>query len=480
MFSSLLAIPSTLVVLLLYYMFSVVFPRSGGEYVYVGRTLHPSLGFTVNAVMTLCYVSVGAVEATWVSTFTFGPMFSLLNLEGWTSVSPIATFFSVPINQLAIGVLMVVLFNLLYLFGNRVAFATKKVLFVITGIGMVIYIAAMVSMSNSSFVANWNSVSSFSYNQVISTASTAGLYSTSVIFPVSTVAIAIIYADLAVNGGQMSAYAGGEVRNPQRNQLIGMVGSAAVFFALMFVVIATAYSTMGYNFVTSISYLAVNGNANYVLPAPLPALWVVVSYVMRSPIFTIVMAIGFLASTIGNIMVITFEATRIVFAWSFDAVIPTKFSDVNERFHTPHYALLLIVVVETLFVYLTLFTAFSAFLTYEVPCIFTVVTVVGIAAVALPYEKRWKDLFSSCPRIITRKVAGVPLMVIVGVLAIVDGIVIAYVSTAPQISGPFTPEYLYMAVGFFVCGFAAYWASHLIQKRRGIPVDLMQRAIPPE
>src|ERR671933_840473 len=48
-----------------YLYFTVVMPRSGGDYVWVSRTLHPSLGFIVNFSLTFVFL-------TWVAfNFTF-------------------------------------------------------------------------------------------------------------------------------------------------------------------------------------------------------------------------------------------------------------------------------------------------------------------------------------------------------------------------------------------------------------------------
>src|SRR5439155_14943240 len=60
-----IATPLVLCFGLVYLYFTQLMPRSGGDYVWVSRTLHPSLGFLVNFSLTFVFL-------TWVAfNFTF-------------------------------------------------------------------------------------------------------------------------------------------------------------------------------------------------------------------------------------------------------------------------------------------------------------------------------------------------------------------------------------------------------------------------
>src|SRR5579862_9641053 len=48
--ASLITLIPCLIIAYLYAQLAAAFPRSGGDYVFVGRLLHPSLGFVVNFV----------------------------------------------------------------------------------------------------------------------------------------------------------------------------------------------------------------------------------------------------------------------------------------------------------------------------------------------------------------------------------------------------------------------------------------------
>jgi len=476
--STALALGSSLVMAIMYYQFSTIFPRSGGDYVYIGRTLHPSLGMMCNFVVFLIFVSAAGLFAVYVSSFGFGPMFAILGLlYGSSYLSSVASSFTVPFNQFILGIVLLVLLNVFVFLGTRMTFLAQKTLFVITYLGIIVYIVAMAVTPHSSFVTNFNSVSSTSYDQIIAAAQSAG--ANSVGYNWNDTFGAVVYANLAVLGYISTSYVGGEVRAPEKGQLLGIVGSVFVYIAFMIAAVGVTYLTMGHDFLASIGYLAVNGNGNYTLPAPLPILTALAGMGTLSGPLEVLLGVAIIATLFGCIIALTFCSSRIIFAWAFDAVIPTKFADVNERFQSPHYSLILMTVLEVFFVYLTIYTPAMAYLTYNVTGEFAVLAVLGVAAIVFPY-RRWKSLFEASSWVVNRKIAGVPVIVIMGVLSILDGIWIADATLSPQISGPFNPAYISMTGLFFVAGFVYYWLSYVIQKRRGIPVDIMHSEVPPE
>jgi len=69
---------------------------------------------------------------------------------------------------------------------------------------------------------------------------------------------------------------------------------------------------------------------------------------------------------------------------------------------------------------------------------------------------------------------------ILGLIQLVLGMSIAYASLLPAIAGPLNPFYISFVVGLFVVCFVFYWLSYMVQKSRGIPLDLALRELPPE
>ena len=167
-----------------------------------------------------------------------------------------------------------------------------------------------------------------------------------------------------------------------------------------------------------------------------------------------------------------------MFAWSFDRVFPTKFAAVDDKYHVPYISLIAIIIVNLIFVYLTVYTTISAFFTYVVTGAFSVFAIVGLAGILLPYKR--KDIFNASPSIVTRKIGGLPLIVIVGAANVVIGILVAYASLLPALVGPLNPTYIGFVAGLFLLGFVIYYVAYAIQKSRGISLALLHKEIPPE
>ena len=61
-------------IMAVYYLFSVSMPRSGGEYVYVSRILHPSLGLFANWSLTIIGISWTGELTSWLVTYGIAPL----------------------------------------------------------------------------------------------------------------------------------------------------------------------------------------------------------------------------------------------------------------------------------------------------------------------------------------------------------------------------------------------------------------------
>ena len=477
--SSLLALAPALLIAVVYAQMSAAFPRSGGDYVFVGRILHPSLGFMVNFVLTVINVSVIGVEAVWITQYALGPMFNLLGLiDGNSAYTSIATVLTAQTNEFIIGAVVAVALPLIMFFGTNIAFKLQSLLFFVTLISVIVFIAVIASISPSTFSSNFASLSGTTTQSVINSATSAGA---KLGFNNNETVLGIVYTYLAVSGFWASTYVGGEVKQPARSQLIGMISAPVLYVLLMIGAILVSYASMGHNFLASINYLFLNNPSAYTLPSGSspPVLQFLAGYASKNAGVVIIMYAGLLATLFAYMLATTFACVRCVFAWSFDSIIPTKFSDVDKRYNVPQFALGLLIVINLIFVILEVYTpAVTAFFTYVVTGVFAALVFVGLAAVIFPYTR--KDWFNLAPPITKKKVGGVPVISILGVALIIVSLFIGYASLLPSLVGPLNATYVSFVPGLFVAGFAIYWVSYAIQKKRGVPVEKLQKEIPPE
>jgi amino acid transporter len=475
--SSILALAPALLIAFVYVQFSAAFPRSGGDYIFVGRILHPSLGFMVNFVLTIINISVIGVEAVWITTFAVAPMLNMLGaITGNTSLATLATSLSTTTNEFIIGAIFAVIIPLVMFFGTNAAFKLQGLLFFITLAAVLIFIGVIAATSSSTFSSNFATLSGSTTSKVIAAATSAGANVSG--YNNSDTLLGIVYTYLAVSGFWASTYVGGEVKRPARSQLIGIITAPVLYVVLMVVVALVTYGTMGHDFLAAISYLGLNGNSAYTLVASPPTLQLLAGYATDNSAIVVIMGVGLLATLFAYMLAASFASVRCIFAWSFDSVIPTKFADVDKRFNVPRVALATVIVINLIFVYLTVYTSIPAFFTYVVTGVFIALVFVGLAAIIFPYRK--KEMFATAPPITTRKIAGVPLITILGVLLIITSLLIGYASLLPALVGPLNPTYVSVIPALFVIGFVIYWISYAIQRGRGVPVDKIQNEIPPE
>jgi amino acid transporter len=162
--------------------------------------------------------------------------------------------------------------------------------------------------------------------------------------------------------------------------------------------------------------------------------------------------------------------SRVTFAWSYDRVIPEAFSKVNNRFRTPHWAILLIFVVGVVFWYFTNYYPYLlAANTYALAALRY--AFMGWAAMIFPWKL--KDIFQHGFR---TKIAGVPLVAILG--AITTGTASwLVIQNVAILSGDFNS--LFYQILVFAIGAIIFSFFYAYRKSKGIDMDALYKEIPP-
>src|SRR6266508_182981 len=142
---------------LTYAYLSAAMPRSGGEYIYVGRTVSPTLGFAANWGFTWSQLLGIALYSGLIVTFSISVTFFILgtNLD---SSSLIDAGTSVtrqwPTFLIATGIVIVVAAVLSL--GPRVVRRFLNIMFIPAFVGMITTIIVLLSTSHDEFVSRFN------------------------------------------------------------------------------------------------------------------------------------------------------------------------------------------------------------------------------------------------------------------------------------------------------------------------------------
>ena len=469
-------VPNLIIAFLFYYL-SVAFPRTGGDYVWVSRLVHPALGFMETFGIVVFWLSFAGPVDGWFMTYGVSTMFR--NLAIATGNQAYVGYATAALSQSSIlisSLLVLAAVLLAAAFGLRNAFKFQWATFIIMMIGIVIFLGALATSSPTTFQTNFNQLSGANYDSLINSASNAGFV---IDFTLAGTMIGTFYSFVNYIGFELSAYVGGEVKQAQRSQLIGIVGSIFVFAFITVLMFGLPYPIMGVHFLNSVWQLAATGNAAYTLPSP-PVTSYLVIFANPSPIVAIGMPLAIMACVLGSQETVTLMAIRMLFSWSFDGVAPARLADLSERTRTPNYALAVVGIVSLVYILIANFAAnVLTFLAYSTSGIYLSVAVVGLAGLLLPYKH--KEFFTTAPAVVQRKLAGIPVIALLGGATFIIGVVVSVIAASPIFTGaPINPYYIAGIAGVFITGLVLYELSVLYHRNKGFDLSLRFKQIPPE
>jgi len=466
---------------LTYGLLAGAMPRSGGEYVYNGRVLHPAIGFMSNWGFTWSQLLGIAIYVQWSINYALQVSASTIGYSsGNKALLDFADWVSVPWHTFVLGTALLVTVILVQLAGMGFLKKFLNWFFLLAILGSVITFIVFVTHSHASFVTAFNdfmlktSGTHNAYNDVLSKAAAAGW--TSKRSSWSSYIIALPLAYWMFIGFTYSAYIGGEVKEPQKTQSRAVLASLVVGFIFYFVILAAYYHTVGTKFNDAAAFLQFNGHS------PLPVAGVLnffVGVLTKNVVVNTLIGISFFLWHYLLLFVMFTIIVRNMFAWAFDRIMPSKLTSITHGTHAPWVAIVVAsACIETLLALFAFTTLFSYVYNYIV--IFSVAFwFTSFAAILLPYRRR--DLFEAAPPAVRRRVLGVPLVTIAGVINLILFTLILYDSfKLPAFSGPTGKWATIFVIAIYASGLAIYFAVAAGRRRGGVNLDLLYGEIPPE
>lgn len=457
-----------------YWMLASAMPRSGGDYVFVGRIFHPSIGLGVNLLFTVVFITWAGYFSYYTAFYGLPMLFASYSVAGG-GAQPLAwasTLVGSPIDLFLVGFAVLLLVVLISFLPTKWIFRVSIGIFSLSAIIFVIMLVVLLMTPQSAFAADWNSHFSGSnrYNAIASSfASTSGITATGTF-------LGIVYTMLSFIGYANSSYYGGEIRgNPTRTQGIAIFGAPLIFAALIAALYAATYYTFGRNFMIGVSIGYLTGS----VPVPtIPSPLFLVAYILHTPLLAAFLAFGVTLTFFGFALVYFVLPTRNLFSWSFDRVFPAFLTRVS-RNGVPYVAVIVLAVASVISLYVAVYTTLFNYLTYSNFGFWFAVGIVALGGALFPFLR--PRLFANAPRIVRARLGAVPVITIVGILTWIAAWFVSYAaSTAQYLGVSLNYDYLLFLPIVFVIGIVVYWASYAIQSARGVPVDLISRELPPD
>nr|MDO8079470.1 APC family permease [Candidatus Freyarchaeota archaeon] len=510
---------------IVYAIFSRAMPRSGGDYIFVSRILGPGVGFVASWgvwVSTLLTMGVLVYQAIpFISYFVmlyglFSWNFSLLGLSIWLTD---------PIWGVILGVVLVLIFGGILMVSMRSSIWLIRILFFVPLIGALAMVWVLSSHSSLDMIWAWNSIFGWGTTNILG--AFGDLFRVAYTLPVlawwipysinsmsggmSATLGAVVVAMFALGGGYSLSIIGGEVRDTRRTFYVAMVISV-IFIALLYIGLLYPLQSNWGSFVQLYDFLTYTKNPIFgvmwwslpqfsspfswfsgwgsllpwntlqywiqymgwffagKLPTPFPA---------SIPLFAAPLAglnwLGLfivfagLLWLINGIIPILLTTSRYVFAWSFDRVMPTKLSTLNERTTTPIYAIGISMAVAIVGIILSYFSTIQAALN---AVFLGVISILLTVIAGLLYNRRRKDLAAQT---YNPKIGKVPVLLICGGIALVFAV--------PLILGALVTfnlgSFLVIAI-VYIIGAVIYFTMRRRNRKKGINLKEIFRSIPPE
>jgi amino acid transporter len=459
-----------------YVLFGVAMPRSGGDYVFISRTLHPSVGFAANFSLAVWNAIFIGVYANWVSTIGLSGMFASFGLVGnghfWSTA---ATNVSGKWVAFAIGTAVNVGVALAVASGLRRALRIMKIMFYIGMAGILVTIAVVALTSHGHFVGQVNHRGS--YPGLMHAASSSGFTFPSGWSHFSPTIMAVGLLSLSTLFVVFSVYTGGEMKNATRAIPTSIYGCLAVGGVLFLIMGVVAEHTWGNQFIAAANQVFANDSKAYPFSTG-PSYNFFAALGQPHVIYIVLISLAFLLIPIASMIFNYIVNSRCVFAWSADRLIPAKAAEVNDRFHSPVNATILVLVGTEIFLAWYTFSGNVAFLGGSTMGYISTFLTTAVAAVLFPYLKKTRFLYDASP--LKPRFAGIPVIALAGALTIAVFAVMIYGFLSNSVFGANSSQDLLFFVGVWVIGFAGFWIARAVRSMQNVPLQAAFQELPPD
>jgi APA family basic amino acid/polyamine antiporter len=376
-------------------------PRSGGEYIYNSRILHPIIGIAEsfgNAFVWIMWIFV-------LAPYTVDP--GLVMIFEFLNMPAAAEFCTQPIALFMVATLVNLIGMLFVVFGVKVFARVQKVVMVVAIAGTLVILFVFTFTSHEAFVQAWNSLSaqygSLDYEGFLASARTA-IADTGKTLPTTWNWFDTF--GVMVAGSWMFAYAycitfiAGEVKRPDKTIILANLSAVLVPAAFMVWLAAALYNTVGFEFLSASAWVdnaGVEVLAGYALPWS-PHFVGLAAVITQNPLVVFMMGLSYILFTLWWVALSYLAFPRILFAWGMDRMGPKWFADINYRWASPvKNHILCFILAEIGIVVYALGLDPMAGLSVTGMEIVSVFGVTAIAAAVFPFSKRAKAIWDSSP-----------------------------------------------------------------------------------
>ena len=447
-------------------------PRSAADYTLASRVLSPPLAFAASWTLVIFSAMVAGALIAWIPTValptlarSMGIVFSNPSLVTFADWSASRT-----------GIITIGTVCALITFGTMVL-PTRSIVrilqvgFFLGLLAWVILYFQLGTASPTAFPAAWDRfMGAGSYDARIGLAEQYGMQ----INPnVAVMTLAgLIMGFWVFYGYYIPTFFAGEVKQAENTLLAGSWASLLVTWAI-FVVGALL------EWIAAESYLSQSPDAIGAGVAAMPYITFYAAVVSPSFPLVLLVAVAWIYTLINLAQTYFFYCSRIVFAWSFDRLIPEFVSWVHPKLHSPIWAILIITAIAEIGI---IDAASGSVMGAQLNFVFFAVITMFVPVIAMtlfPYLK--PDLFQNASAMVRRRLGPVPLITVVGVITLsyMTWMVVASF-LYPAVRGGINSTKLAVLAGLVLSGLLVFYGARTYRLRKeGVDIAWTFQSVPP-
>lgn len=465
------------------YTYSVIgatMPRSAADYTLASRTLSAPLAFAASWTLVIFSAMVAGSLIAWIPKTAFPVLFhtmgivmnnqGFVNFGDWSGTAP---------GIALIGTICTLIVFFLMILPTRTILRILEVGFFLGILAWIIIYFQLGTAAKDAFPAAWDKfMGAGSYAARIQLAKDNGMV-TNPNVAIMTLA-GLIMGFWIFYGYYIPTFFAGEVKQAENTLLAGSWASLLVTWAIFVVGALLLQRLLPLEWIAAESYLS---NAGVTSANPMPWITFYAAILKPNLILLWIVAFAWFYTLINLGQTYFFYCSRIIFAWSFDRLVPEKVCYIHPTLRSPIVAIAIITAIAELGVLdasglLWKGSVIGAQLNFVFYAACTMLVPV-LAVTIMPFTK--PDLFENASAFVKRRIGKVPVITIVG------GITMTYLLWMiiasflyPAVGGLIGIPVLGILFGLIITGFAVFYIARAYRlKNEGIDINWTFQSVPP-
>jgi amino acid transporter len=472
-----LMLPITLCYALSYSILAACMPRSGGDYIFGSRVVHPIWGLMGSFMyFNVHFLLLGTLPAFAVGYYL--PTTIAMAFPGNVAAMAFVEWVKQPTSIILLGTIIIATGALIPIFGLKPWKTWNWIMCIVGMAGLLTAMGVLAAFTHTDFIALFNNYASqfgTSFNGIVQTATDTGWTLTPTNFPATT--MAMLFVTLYITTA-WPVYYGGEVKEGEKSLPKAIFTSIMIAWLVCPIATFLYYRVVTYNWASALGFLAYNNPSAYPLPFPPEMVYFTSILTGGNAFITLLVGLSVTIWTISWLYNMNVLNSRMIFAWSFDRIFPTTLSVLHPKYHSPARALIMVAIIGEIYLIAATYTNVLVFMMNAALMCCLAFMPAGFSCALLAWRR--PDIWEKAPSWVKRIGKGPTTIV-----GLVHGGGLAFLAfmitfVYPQAGGPLNPLSVGLILGIYAACFVWYFVARAYRLRKeGIDVAWAFKQIPP-